>query len=237
MNRSKKLAPSHPSTPSKSPHTPTNPPPLLTSQQQLPKPKDKLDDKLSATSFFAKLREKMQGPMPKKRSPSPEPVIFIPEDAQSQSSITEIIIDGSPTVISPQASCDAIDGDKSRICMVIPAESNGQIRNFSSIPSAGSNTDGSMADVSSMNGTGLMHLPFPPGVDRNDVNAKPLVPTITVNNVNIKANFNFNTNSQDGSGFQLDSSSKLVPKVRNKNVSITKDLPMPPGNLVCYVIS
>jgi len=173
------------------------------------KPKDKLDDKLSATSFFAKLREKTLGPLVRKRSPTPPPVIFIQEDGHSQSSITEITLDESPIDISspPFPPPDDVDGDKSRTAhYVTPSEPQSSKYSHPPLPP-------NPAESNNLNGGSMMQLPFLPGMDSK------LTPLMALSNAQAAS---YNSNSQDG--FPSDSR-----RARVKNVSITKDLPMPPG--------
>jgi hypothetical protein len=105
--------------------------------------------------------------------------------------------------------------------MPLPPDPEQPKTDFPTIPMpAGTRPERIQTDSGNMNGASLMQLPFPPGMDRNDLNLKPAAPLITMSNPNIS----FNITSQDGSGFQ--------PKIRNKNVSITRDLPMPPGKFL-----
>lgn len=170
------------------------------------KQKPLLDDKLSATSFFAQLREKMQGPIVRKRSPSPPPVITIPDDVigqHSQSSVTEIVLDedegekkGENEHPKPAPStADAVDGDRARSHHV-----NSQ--KVARVP---------FESVSVNNGASdLMHLPFPPGTEL----VHPMFGQTTL----------------------LDPLKILPITPQKKTVSITRDLPMPPGKFYPTII-
>lgn len=173
----------------------------------LGRPKDKFHDKVVATSYFASLRNKMLGS--NKKSPSPVQVINISEDSPGSlnSSVTEL----TPTV----------EGDnpttRQRQPMDEESRSNFTIGTMGYIPQEGQGYN--------VNGASLMQLPFPPGIDREGLgNAKDISPS--------PMSLSSGNNSDNSADFSI--SIPAPPRTsqnKHKIMSITKDLPMPPGKI------
>lgn len=198
-----------------------------------PAKKTKPMDNMSATSFFAQLVRQQHGPIPKEKSPSPPPVIMDSENANSSdlqivSEVVTINDDDSlgsssnsmskrtdtaqqelGVVDGAQPKIDSVDGD----AIASTAESSIEI------------SDGVSKDTLQLPPTdipggsvipSLMQLPFPPGMDKNNVN-------VLTTTMGIIPGLSNATQALYGS------LQGATPSKKNKVMSITKDLPMPPG--------
>jgi hypothetical protein len=152
---------------------------------------------MDATSFFAQLRRGRHGPIPRERSPSPLPVIVVPDENKNPEVFT--IEDGQDESNSDKATpVDTIDGDGSRSA---PGDKS-QLGN--AMKTSGTNNFSPVAN--------LMQLPFPPGME------------------GMKGSNPSQNASRQVSSAQLALYGNIIGiGAKQKVMSITKDLPMPPG--------
>jgi len=161
---------------------------------------------MDATSFFAQLRRGRHGPIPRERSPSPIPVIV------DNSSNPEVVTlddgqDESKSSNDAPTSKDAVDGDGSKVSNKEPTTAAAVLKNSSG------NTGISPA-------ANLMQLPFPPGMEgMKNSQAAGTASGSTSRQV---------SNAQLALYGNLIGASEALLK-KHKVMSITKDLPMPPG--------
>lgn len=196
-------------------------------------------DNMSATSFFAQLVRQQHGPLPKEQSPSPPPVMIM-ETENANSSDLQIVSEvvtindddshGSGSMSqrhqqdqgSGVAKTDSVDGEQLKSATegaIVKSENNTKSAAQSSSNSAGG--DGAPHSTGpSM--TSLMQLPFPPGMDgiKNNVltSTMGLMPGGLPNVAAAQAALYGNLSAK-----------------KNKIMSITKDLPMPPGECKCPI--
>lgn len=158
---------------------------------------------MEATSFFAQLRRGKHGPIPRERSPSPVPVVVPPTQ---NGTIDERPVDHSA---GQGSSKDKRDGDGSN--------KHGSKAKEPPTHSTKSTEDQTITTKSNnVPPTGLMNLPFPPGVDKPGPGVPASIPS---------AHMTLYDNL-------LGASEALKKSIKNQKVSITKDLPMPPGLLI-----
>ncbi len=187
-------------------------------------------DNMSATSFFAQLVRQQHGPLPKEKSPSPPPVMIMETDNANSSDlqiVSEVVTinddDSHGSGSMPQKpqqdqgpKTDSVDGEPLKSAaegVIIKSENNTKSAAQSSSNFAGG--DGAPHSTGpSM--TSLMQLPFPPGMDgiKNNVltSTMGLMPGGLPNVAAAQAALYGNLSAK-----------------KNKIMSITKDLPMPPG--------
>lgn len=196
-------------------------------------------DNMSATSFFAQLVRQQHGPLPKEQSPSPPPVMIM-ETENANSSDLQIVSEvvtindddshGSGSMSqrhqqdqgSGVAKTDSVDGEQLKSATegaIVKSENNTKSAAQSSSNSAGG--DGAPHSTGpSM--TSLMQLPFPPGMDgiKNNVltSTMGIMPGGLPNVAAAQAALYGNLSAK-----------------KNKIMSITKDLPMPPGECKCPI--
>lgn len=188
-------------------------------------------EKMEATSFFAQLRRGRHGPIPRERSPSPLPVVCLAEDniPKNPEVVTiDDVEDKTPT------SKDVPDGDASssqnknrpRVNNSNSQQSSGGQQNKAPLKDINNSGDSNVIKNNNFPAAGLMQLPFPPGMDgiKNNAANNTGGPPGQANNIHFTLYDNL-----------LGASEALKNSMKKQKVmSITKDLPMPPGKIYFF---